>query len=317
MSAPAGTGSTAAGRVVAVGAVRSAATTTTALVLAAAWPGLDRPLLAEGDPAGGTLTAALGLNVEVGLVSLAAAGRRTDPTTRPNEARRLAEHLQLLPNGVPVLAGPSSPEQARNALAMLADLSPLLRTAGRDVLLDVGRLDPDSAAAPTFAGADARLLVVRPQLPDLQALAGYLDTHPDQRTDLVVVLVGPGPYPPREVSDALGTTVLGLLPWDPAGVAALGAEPRRGLSRLHRAATMIAGLLASGLDPAEQAPLTRRPADGPGAGMPRRPATPPPTATATAARPTAAGAGGAVSARPASTALRPTAVLTGQVAHGD
>jgi hypothetical protein len=315
VTAPTGT-SRAGGRVVAVGAVRSAAATTTALALAAAWPRSDRPLLAEVDPAGGTLTAALGLNVEVGLVSLAAAGRRTERSQQTHEAGRLAEHLQLLPNGVPVLAGPASSEQARTALAMLTDPISLLRTAGRDVLLDVGRLDPDSVAGPLFAVADARLLVVRPQLPDLQALAGYFDAHPDQRAGALVVLVGPGPYPAGEVSDALGAEVLGLLPWDPAGVAALGAGPRRGLSRLHRAAATVAGQLASRLASPESAPaaVTQRPVDDPVEGLPSRPAAPPPTATT--ARPTTAGAT-AVSPRRAPTALRPTAVLSGRAAHGD
>ena len=102
--------------VVALGAVRSCGVTTLALALAATWPSSRRVLLAELDPAGGTLAAASGWPPEPGLVSLAAAARRgSDPEL-------VWEHCQELADGTAVLAGPGSADQARSALGMLTGL---------------------------------------------------------------------------------------------------------------------------------------------------------------------------------------------------
>lgn len=247
-------------RLVAFGSVRSAGVSTTALAVACAWPTPVHPLVVEVDPAGGTLAAALGLAGEPGLADLAAAARRD---RRPG---LLAEHAQPSPCGVRVVAGPPSARQARAALRMAGDLPDLLTASatGADVVVaDCGRLDPDGLSAPLFAAADLALLVTRPQLPDLHALAAWLDTGQDHAGPrngtmpgslagggrLVLVLCGPGPYGAGEVADALGAEVLGALPWDPAAVAGLGQVPGRRLrsSAWWRAATTLAGAIVDRL----------------------------------------------------------------------
>lgn len=235
-------------RLVAVGSVRSCAVTTTTVALGCAWPDPPDVLLVEADPAGGTLAATLGLAGQPGLVSLATAARRD---THPG---LVAEHTQLLPCGVRVVVAPPSGEQARAALRMLGDPLALLSAAARVVLVDCGRLDADSPTDGLFAGADVSLLVVRPQLPDLHALAVWLEGHRDRAGRLAVVLCGPGPYGAGEVTDALGIEVLGGLPWDPPSVATLGQPPDRRArnSALRRAAVALATEVAGRLPgPAE------------------------------------------------------------------
>ncbi|MHB8451691.1 MAG: MinD/ParA family ATP-binding protein [Mycobacteriales bacterium] len=240
------------GRVVALGSARSAGVSTTAAALAFAWPTGRQVLLAEYDPAGGMLAARYGLAAEPGLVTLATAARRR------GEAGLIEEHCQLLPGGVLVLAGPAPAAQAQAALAMLTGSLAALAGTGRDVLVDCGRLDPTSPVLGVFTGADLSLLVSRPQLVDLHALAGWLEGYRGQVGRLAVVLTGAGPYPPAEVADALGVEVLTALPTDPDGAAQLGAgaRTRRGgvRSPLQRAAEALARDVVSRLPPGLVAP---------------------------------------------------------------
>jgi hypothetical protein len=209
--------------VVALGAVRSCGVTTLALALAATWPHDWRVLVAELDPAGGTLAAASGWPPEPSLVSLAAAARRgSDPEL-------VWEHCHALPGGAPVLAGPASADQARTALGMLAGLLARLDELVGDVLVDCGRLAGDTPSAipvrAVLAGADRVVLAARPRMADLHALAIWLDANPSVREPAQLVLVGDGPYPDAEVSEALSVDVLARLPWDPDAAEGLLSVP--------------------------------------------------------------------------------------------
>jgi len=247
------------GRLVALGCARSAGVTTTATALARAWPEARPVLLAECDPAGGTLAASYGFPAEPGLGSLAAAARRRD------EPDLVAEHCQALPGGALLLAGPPSAEQARAALAMLGGSLPSLAGIGRDTLIDCGRLDPASPVMGLFTEADLALIVCRPLLPDLHALAAWLEIHREALPHLAVVLTGAGPYRAAEVAEALGAEVLPGLPHDPRGVAQLGAGPgspmRRSRSPLLRAAHALAGQVLNRLPPLPAAPQTESSSD--------------------------------------------------------
>lgn len=213
----------------ALGAVRSCGVSTLALALAATWPAGRRVMLVEADPAGGTLAAASGWPAEPGLVSLAAASRRRfDPAV-------VWEHCQVLPGGASVLAGPASAERARGALGMLGDLAGHFAGLDADVVVDCGRLDPGSPAIAVWEGAGRQVLVVRPRLADLQAVAAWTETHatgrepsdvrPERRVRVGLVVVGEGPYPDAEIAEALDVDVLCRLPWDPRGAAALVSVP--------------------------------------------------------------------------------------------
>lgn len=231
--------------VVALGSVRSCGVTTLALALAATWPKDRRVLLVELDPAGGTLAAASGWPPEPSLVSLAAAARHAlDPDL-------VWEHCQELAGGVAVLAGPASADQARSALGILAGLGGTLGMLDADVLVDCGRLDPGGPGAGVFEGADRVLLAGRPRLADLHALATRSETSPFDSGRVGLVLVGDGPYPDSEITEALGVEVLARLPWDPEAAGALVSVPASArelrLSPLVRAARSMAGRLAKEL----------------------------------------------------------------------
>jgi len=231
--------------VVTFGSVRSCGVTTLSLALAATWPSERRVLLVEADPAGGTLAAASGWPVEPSLVSLAASARRGgDPSM-------VWEHCHHLPGDAAVLAAPALGEQARSALGMLGPLLGRLAELDGDVLVDCGRLDPGSPGVTLWERTARRLLVVRPRLADLQALASWSENRAlDGRVGLVTV--GEGPYPDAEVTEALGLEVLARMPWDPDGAEALLSVPASArqvrLAPIARAARTLADRLTQ--DPA-------------------------------------------------------------------
>jgi hypothetical protein len=206
------------GTVTAFGSVRSCGVTTLALGLAATWPAERRVLVVEADPAGGMLAAASGWPAEPSLVSLAAAARRG------GEPALIWEHCHQLPGGAFVLAAPALGEQARSALGMLGPLFARLGELDGDVLMDCGRLDPRSPALGLWERADRRILVSRPRLADLQALASWLEGH-QAPAEVGLVTVGDGPYAEAEIADTLGLEVLSRLPWDPDGSEALVSIP--------------------------------------------------------------------------------------------
>lgn len=221
--------------------------TTTALALAARWPGSWRRVLIEADPAGGDLAARYGLALTPGLVSLAAAARHSiDPDL-------VFEHAQQLPGGLLVVAGPVRADQAHAALAAVcgADghagvLGGFTGRGGVVAIVDCGRLDRDPVTAGVIAAADQLLLLARPhadQLAHLAARAAQVAAGP-ARTRLL--LVGPG-YPAGEVTGEVGLAVLAHVPHDPRTAAALSgraARRPRPRARLARAATRIAAELA-------------------------------------------------------------------------
>lgn len=240
--------------VVTVGSVRSCGATTLALGLAATWPQGRRVLLVEGDPAGGTLAAVSGWPAEPSLVSLAAAARH-DGT-----AELVFEHCQALPGGASVLAAPASTERSRAALGMLGPLLGRLGELDADVLVDCGRLDPGSPAMSVLGRADRVLLVVRPRLADLHALATWLEAHPMSGPPAELVAIGDGPYPDAEIAGALGVEMAGVhVPWDSAAADALAVLPASArqlrLSPLVRACRSLAERLApqSAREPATEA----------------------------------------------------------------
>lgn len=217
-----------------VGSVKgSPGATTAAVALAARWPTADAPVVVECDPAGGDLLARFGLEPYPGLVSLAAAGRRT------SEPGLLWQHTQRLPGGLPVVVGAMGAEQAKAALGALTvpGAAAVLRaagTAGQRVvaIADCGRVDAGSAAVPVIRAADALVLLARPRPDELAHLAALLPTIRGWCGTVWLVLVGDG-YRPPDVTRELGVPVIGTLPHDPAGAAVLAGRPggRRGPAR--------------------------------------------------------------------------------------
>ncbi|MGP4115283.1 hypothetical protein ACTWP5_30850 [Streptomyces sp. 4N509B] len=226
--------------------------TTTALALAAGWPGDAAPVVVECDAAGGDLVARFrGLELAPGLVSLAAAARRAG-----EDDGLIWRHTQRLPGGLAVVPGPPGAEQARAALAELASGAhgqALRRWAGRPgvvVVADCGRLD---AHAPTLAvvrQADVLVLLSGAGDDALAHLAVGLDAAARWCRRTVLVLVGQG-HATEEVASALGIEVAGRIPYDPRGAAAFTGRPagRRAPARseLGRAAAGLAARIEAEL----------------------------------------------------------------------
>lgn len=232
---------------VAFAAARSSPGVTTAmLACASVWPG--KVLLVEVSEDGGALAARFGLGVEPGLTTLAAASRHT--SNGDGAAGLLAEHVQPLPgtDRIGALVGPTSLEPAQALLRTAADrLAGLLDQTDADVLIDAGRLTAAPLAGPLLAQADRLVLVVRPRLEELTALAHRLPHLTGLGPPPQLLLVGDRPYGPDEVADTLGVGVVGVLADDVGAAEALAAAgPVRRLTRspLLRSAAGVVDALA-------------------------------------------------------------------------
>ncbi|WP_184727171.1 chromosome partitioning protein [Saccharopolyspora phatthalungensis] len=207
--------------------------TTFSVAMAARWPGEARCVLIECDPSGGDIATRFSLPSSPGLVSLAAAARRTI------EAGLLWQHTQPLPGGLPVVAAPPGADHARAALAALApgraDEGVLQLAAGAPdtvVIADCGRVDPGSVVLPIVRSADVLLVLSRAHADDLAHVATRLNTVSRWSARPGLLLVGEG-YSTAEVSRELGVPAMGRIPEDRRGAAVLCGRRgrRRGPSR--------------------------------------------------------------------------------------
>lgn len=186
--------------------------TTVALALAASWPDA---VVVEGDWQGGRLAARFGLRRDPGLVTFAAARESLD----------LAAHVQVLPGGVEVVAGPESGEAAGGLWASAgATLASRLSSTRRPVVLDGGRFSVGSPiVAHAVPLASSVVLVVRNEPGDLAVAAAGLGRLRRANPAIGLVVSGAAPYSAAEIADALGTAVLAVVPWDPDAAAAVSS----------------------------------------------------------------------------------------------
>ncbi|MEU2455755.1 hypothetical protein ABZ605_37420 [Streptomyces sp. NPDC012765] len=248
--------------VTALVSAKSAGVTTSALAMTLS---STRPsLLAECDPAGGTLRAGFfqaQITAGTGLYHLAVAERAGEDAL----ARAFADHLVRLDasGNRQVLPGLTDPAQApaleRSWPALAQVMRVLSDEGGYDVVIDAGRLALESGRlhstltpAPLLHGADLVLLVVRATDQSL-ALARHM-TEPlrNELTDrgtgpdaLGVLLIEDGPRRAHEVSEALRLPVMAALPWEPdtaAYLAGTGSAPRK----LNKSALLGAARTALG-----------------------------------------------------------------------
>ena len=203
--------------------------TTTSLALALVWP--HPILLVEHDPAGGDLLAGFLAGADPpggGLLGLALASRRS-----PLEAGSVLERALPLDTSGNRRALPAPADSSRwrpiaEAGDRLADLFATVAAdgSGPDVLLDAGRVGP-THGNPVFDQADLRLLVLRPTLRGASAARSHITAlkgAADASGGVGLLLVGDGAYTAREISDALGLPVLGVIVEDPVSAAVLAGE---------------------------------------------------------------------------------------------
>lgn len=231
--------------VVALASVKgSPGVTAAALALAGVWPG-QRPVLIECDPAGGDLAPHLGLPTTPGLVSLAAAVRRS------SDVGEVWRHVGTVPGGLAVVVAPMGAEQAGVTVRALAESTLFAGLAGAaDVVavVDCGRLDPASPALPVLEQATSVLVCARPHRGELAHLAPRVPEFRRGLPAVGLVLIGRGQFAAAEISETIGLPVAGQLPRDTHGAQVLLTGGfRKGSTRLPlaRAARSLAEQLAT------------------------------------------------------------------------
>jgi len=224
---------------------------TTALALAAVWRPERQVLLAEADPAGSALAPRFGLGYERGVASLAPAcrhhflvgdidGHVTDLGVGAGRA------------GIEVLVGVRAGEQGRVLGRFWDGFGAAMASAeATDVVVDCGRIWPDSPALGLFLAAPVALLVVRPDTEGVVAAQLRATALVDAGMDaerMGVIIVGDRPYGPAEVAEALDVPVVATMAHDQAMAAVLaGQKPGRRLKPARSALLRSARTLADEL----------------------------------------------------------------------
>jgi hypothetical protein len=222
--------------------------TTTALAFTLSWA--SRTLLAECDPAGGSVLAGFlqcQLPADRGLLPLAIAELRDDGLASAFRGQLVdldpphGDKLLLPGLTDPVQAGTLAPLWGRLA-AFFTDFE--YAEPPGDAIVDCGRLAAEHVPWPLLDAADAVLVAVRPTLaslaaavPATQALTRHLQEGVGSASSLGLLVIGGGPYGDREIADNVGIPVVASLPEDvrTAWVLANGGVVRT-RSRLMRAA---------------------------------------------------------------------------------
>lgn len=198
---------------------------TVSLHIASLWP---RPVtVIEADPDGGRLAARHDWDVRPGLVELAAALRShvSGDFDRASVVRTYSAQVS-------VVVAPPAAEPVMAALTVLATRTAEIESlVGTDVIVDVGRVRPDSPANALVAAADRRLLVTRTDLEDIVSVVHRGDHL--RSLGAWSVLAGGGRYGTSEVDRAIEWPVIAdLLPDNPKSssklrkvVASLADEP--------------------------------------------------------------------------------------------
>ncbi|NBH02885.1 hypothetical protein GTY80_06410 [Amycolatopsis sp. SID8362] len=199
---------------------------TAALALAWVWP--RHAVVAECDPTGGRALSVFdpdGSHGRKGVFELMLQARTMELH------RAMSSQLLVLPDGTGrhhLLPGAGSPREAdsldwRRLTSLFLDLETV------DVLADCGRFHTRATPAAVLAEADLVVAVVRNCRSSLQTFAKAVDVIREEHgvfddEGLVVLLADPEPrshqrYPHGEIGKELGLSVVGALPWDPAGAA--------------------------------------------------------------------------------------------------
>jgi hypothetical protein len=241
----------------------SAGASTVAVTLATCLNGI----LVEADADGGVLGSRYGAWLSDSAPSLTTllATLRTD--LGPGS---IENHVQHLPSGVRAILLPPDVDRALGPVGRLVeDLDLLLqRLPGERVILDVGRVRPDTPSMMLTDLSDALIVVVRPEVESLTCLMARLPTLVEQIPRLVIAVRGEGSYSVADIRASIefrtstGIPVVSV-PEDPRGVKALSqADPaERALWMAKRSGTMMhaARVLAAKLDALGSSTTRREP----------------------------------------------------------
>jgi len=222
--------------------------TTAGLAMALGWP--SQVILAECDPSGGDVLAGLlsgHLPASTGLLPLAleaGAGAEIPSDALWRQLVELDEEHNCL-----LLAGISDPRQSAALQSSLPWIADALRGVQADIIADCGRLDAVAAVRPVVSAASLAVLVLKPTLRQVCRAVPRVEmlTNLVGRDRVLILLIGAGGAPAREITRTLGVPVAGHLPEDPKTAAVLsdglGSRARLDTRPLLRAATTAARAL--------------------------------------------------------------------------
>ena len=224
--------------IVTVSSVRGApGVTSWALLLAAAWPTAvhaERVVL-EADLAGGVLAARYGLGIDPGVVSLIAALRRST-----DEPVQLGDHARLVNDGVWVVPGPETGEQARKVwTGTSSEVAERLSADERLWIVDAGRMDGASPLMTFAANAMVAIVVCGARPEDLVQVPSRVALLGGSCPRVGVLVVGKPAYPLAELVRFFATElvwIVGASPDLPELTGALLAGGRARRSWLWRTA---------------------------------------------------------------------------------
>ena len=216
-------------------------------------PSSDQPvpvlpaLVAECDPHGGVVAARFGLEDRRGWGGLCA-------TVRRQGSAGVDAFVDVLPGGVHVLVGcrPGERGALRGPVRTRACDELVAEAGRRDVIVDLGRFDPELEAGDgLLARSDRVVVLVRPDVGSLVRLCDHAGRLRSSGPDAIgVVLRGRSPYTSGAVARGTGLVVLGTVPDAPAGAGVVAGElpPRRHSfrSRYLRAVRSLAESLVGG-----------------------------------------------------------------------
>lgn len=228
----------------AIVAVLGDCTTTTAVALAATWPG-EPPVILEADRSGGSLTAWLDTPATPTLSAIVSTVRSggSEPTWH-----RVEQFVQRAASGVRFIAAPIRSVEANRAVAEAEiRLAPLLEPADEPtVIVDVGRTDP-ARPLPAFATHARSIVVVHRQHAASPAAAGVrlercaelVESVAHLDAEFVIAIIGDRPFDADEigrfVAESAGVDVAAWsLADDPLAAATLAGRPGLSARRLAR-----------------------------------------------------------------------------------
>lgn len=253
--------------------------TTTACLVAAAWPTDRRGILVENDHSGGDLAPRFRLSEKRGWSSYVASSRRL------NGIEPIEDHLQRLPGGVEVLAAPpghAALDERPAIEALLAsfeagsatsstspDRSTPDRSTSVDLIVDLGRLLPVASGVETWLERSTVVVIVARR--DAASLFHLRERQVSLRRQcrgrFGLVIVGSGSPNREEIERFTTLPVLGELPHDPNAGRIAGGCPG-GTRRLSRSRLVLdAQRLALTLSGVDQ-PVASRPDRAPECGEP-------------------------------------------------
>ncbi len=196
--------------------------TTLATALGAVWPATRSVVLAECDPSGGDLAARFGLSLRRGTTSLVLAHRHAG-----NLHEDLTRHIQQLPGGLAVLAGPVGADAATALDRELVNVPSAVLQAADDVILDCGRLLTSAPGQRTLVEqADLVLLVTKLDVASIGHARAAADRLSALREQHGVALITCGEPSDRaaEAAQVVDLPLYDVLPADPAGASLVGGS---------------------------------------------------------------------------------------------